>query len=177
MTETGQDQDRQEDLRRLLTDAIEVQLAALKAGISFWTEWIEQTGEFVNSATRALASINAEDQQAKDVLLELVDAGRASMRSMTEIPRHSALRFIEELDRVKQETSEQPTKRTPGVRPSSRPSSRQAKKPAKRTAKRTAKRKSQGAAKRTAKQAAEQPAKQAQRKRAARPGRAARVTS
>jgi hypothetical protein len=168
MTETGQDQDRQEDLRRLLTDAIEVQLAALKAGISFWTEWIEQTGEFVNSATRALASINAEDQQAKDVLLELVDAGRASMRSMTEIPRHSALRFIEELDRVKQETSEQPTKRT---------TRRTAKQPAEQPAKRTAKRTAKQPAKRTAKQAAEQPAKQAQRKRAARPGRAARVTS
>lgn len=34
---------RDEDLRRLLEDAIEVQLAALKAGISFWSEWIEQT--------------------------------------------------------------------------------------------------------------------------------------
>jgi hypothetical protein len=168
MTETGQDQDRQEDLRRLLTDAIEVQLAALKAGISFWTEWIEQTGEFVNSATRALASINAEDQQAKDVLLELVDAGRASMRSLTEIPRHSALRFIEELDRVKQETSEQPAKRT-----SRGTAKRTAKQPAEQPAKRTARR----TAKRPAKQAAEQPAKQAQRKRAARPGRAARVTS
>jgi hypothetical protein len=103
MTETDQDPTRQEDLRRLLTDAIEVQLAALKAGISFWSEWIEQTGEFVNTATKALASINSEDQQAKDVLLELVDAGRASARSMTEIPRHSAVRFIEELDRLKEE--------------------------------------------------------------------------
>jgi exonuclease V gamma subunit len=101
MTQTEQGE-RQEDLRRLLKEAIEVQLAALKAGISFWTEWIEQTGEFVNSATTTLASINAEDQQAKDVLLELVDASRASMRSMTEIPRHSALRFIEELDRLRE---------------------------------------------------------------------------
>lgn len=91
---------REEDLRRLLTDAIEVQLAALKAGISFWSEWIEQTSEFVQSATKALSTINAEDQQAKDVLLELVDAGRASVRSMTEIPRHTATRFIEELDRL-----------------------------------------------------------------------------
>jgi hypothetical protein len=90
---------REEDLRRLLTDAIEVQLAALRAGISFWSEWIEQTSTFVQSATESLSSIKAEKQQAKDVLLELVDAGRASVRSMTEIPRHTATRFIEELDR------------------------------------------------------------------------------
>jgi hypothetical protein len=97
---------REEDLRRLLTDAIEVQLAALKAGISFWTEWIEQTSEFVQTATKSLASITAEDQQTKDVLLELVDAGRASVRSMTEIPRNTALKFIEELDRLEKEKQE-----------------------------------------------------------------------
>lgn len=157
MTDTAQDQDRQEDLRRLLTDAIEVQLAALRAGISFWTEWIEQTGEFVNTATRTLASINAEDQQAKDVLLELVDAGRASMRSMTEIPRHSALRFIEELDRVRAEQE------------ASAPSPAAKKGAVKKSAAR------KGAAKKTAtkKSAAKGSAKRASR--TSRPGRAGRV--
>ena len=106
---------REEDLRRLLTDAIEVQIAALKAGISFWSEWIEQTSAFVQSASKTLSNINAEDQQAKDMLLELVDAGRASVRSMTEIPRHTATRFIEELDRLeekKQEAASSVSKKT-----------------------------------------------------------------
>jgi hypothetical protein len=92
---------REEELRRLLTDAIEVQLAALKAGISFWGEWIEQTSTFVTSATKTLSSINAEEP-TKDVLLELVDAGRASARALTEIPRHTAVRFLEELDRAEE---------------------------------------------------------------------------
>jgi len=108
---------REEDLRRLLTDAIEVQLAALKAGISFWTEWIEKTSEFVQEATQTLSTLNAEDQQAKDVLLGLVDAGRASIRSMTEIPRHTAERFIEELDKLeaaKEETPPQSARRAAG---------------------------------------------------------------
>jgi hypothetical protein len=94
------DTTREEELRSLLTDAIEVQLAALKAGIGFWTEWIEQTSAFVNSATKTLSSINTDDQETKDVLLELLDAGRESARSMTEIPRHTATRFLEELDRL-----------------------------------------------------------------------------
>ncbi|MEP7348088.1 MAG: hypothetical protein ABI877_22655, partial [Gemmatimonadaceae bacterium] len=100
---------------QLLTDAIEVQLAALKAGIGFWTEWIEQTSAFVQSATNALSTITAEDQQSKDVLLELVDAGRASARSMTEIPRHSATRFIEELDKI--EAQKKATKRSTKASP------------------------------------------------------------
>lgn len=104
MAETKQS--REEALRRLLTDAVEVQLAALKAGIGFWSEWIEQTSAFVQSATKSLSTINAEDQQAKDVLLELVDSGRASLRSMTDIPRHAATRFIEELDRLERKKEE-----------------------------------------------------------------------
>lgn len=107
MAETEEtEQSREEALRRLLADAVEVQLAALKAGISFWTEWIEQTSVFVQSATRSLSTFNAEDQETKDVLLELVDAGRASIRAMTEIPRNTATRFIEELDRIEEQKAE-----------------------------------------------------------------------
>ncbi len=92
------DTSREEELRNLLTDAIEVQLAALKAGISFWSEWIEQTSGFVQSATDSLSAINAGDEKTEDALLGLLDAGRASARSMTEIPRRTAQRFLDELD-------------------------------------------------------------------------------
>ncbi len=90
--------DRAEELRSLLTDAIEVQLAALKAGISFWSDWIEEASDFVQSATDSLSNINSGSKKTEDALLELLDKGRASARSMTEIPRHTATRFIEELD-------------------------------------------------------------------------------
>ena len=93
----GTEKSREEELGELLTDAIEVQLAALKAGISFWSEWIEHTSKFVQSASTTLTNINTEEAP-KEVLLELVDAGRASVRSMTELPRHTATRFIEALD-------------------------------------------------------------------------------
>ena len=92
------DNDRAEELRSLLTDAIEVQLAALKAGIGFWSEWIEEASDFVQSATDSLSNINSGSKKTEDALLELLDKGRASARSLTEIPRHTATRFIEELD-------------------------------------------------------------------------------
>jgi hypothetical protein len=107
MPQTKTETNREEELRRLLQDAIEVQIAALKAGISFWSEWIEQTSTFVTSATKTLSSINAEEPQAKDMLLELVDAGRTSARAMTEIPRHTATRFLEELDRLEEKKKEE----------------------------------------------------------------------
>lgn len=93
------DTSREDDLRLLLTDAIEVQLAALKAGVSFWTEWIEHTSAFVQSASKTLSSINTDDPKSRDVVLELLDAGRASVRSLTEIPRNTASHFIAELDK------------------------------------------------------------------------------
>lgn len=89
----------EDDLRQLLTDAVEVQLAALKAGISFWSEWIDHTSTFVQSATKTLSSISTEDPKSRDVVLELLDAGRASLRSLTEIPKHTASHFIAELDK------------------------------------------------------------------------------
>lgn len=106
---------REEELRSLLTDAIEVQLAALKAGISFWSEWIDETSGFVQSATDSLSAINSGDRKTEDALLELVDAGRARARAMTEIPRHTAERFIEELDRAgesKSSASKAPAKKS-----------------------------------------------------------------
>jgi len=122
------EQTREDDLRQLLTDAIEVQLAALKAGISFWTDWIEQTSDFVQSATKTLSSINADDTPTKDSLLALVDAGRASLRSMTDIPRNTATKFIEELDKleandaVKQSSSKSsPNARTSPKKANGRP--------------------------------------------------------
>lgn len=119
------DKSREEDLRRLLTDAVEVQLAALRAGISFWSEWVEKTTEFVQEATTTLSRIDS-DQEAKDLLLELVDASRSSVRGLTEIPRNTATRFIDELDRF-EEAKAKTAKKKPAKK-------KAAKKPAKKKA-------------------------------------------
>ncbi|MDN5864407.1 MAG: hypothetical protein L0I62_04235 [Gammaproteobacteria bacterium] len=89
---------REDELRDLLTEAITVQLAALKAGISFWEEWVEQASAFVESATDTLSAINSGDRNTDDALLDLLDRARASARAMTLIPQHAATRFLEELD-------------------------------------------------------------------------------
>jgi hypothetical protein len=100
-------------VREILISAVEVQLSALKAAASFWREWMEQTSDFVKSASNSLNSIRSGDKNANEVLLEVVDAGRGSIRSMTELPRSAAERFIVELDefeKKKQAKSRQATK-------------------------------------------------------------------
>jgi len=91
---------RQEEIREVLVNAVEVQLAALKAGVGFWREWVERTSAFVKSATQTLGAIRSQDKNAKQLLLEMVDQSRESMRAMTELPRNAAARFIRELDEM-----------------------------------------------------------------------------
>jgi len=92
--------DREHEVREVLIDAVEVQLAALKAAVSFWVEWVERTSGFVTSATRSLDAMRSADKGARDVLLEVIDVGRESMRTMTELPKNAASRFIDELEEI-----------------------------------------------------------------------------
>ena len=88
----------------------------------FWREWSEQASGFVKSASQTLQQINSPKHQPKDVLLELVDAGRAGIRSMTELPRHTASRFIDALDEIdKRAKKAAPPKRAATRRRARRP--------------------------------------------------------
>jgi hypothetical protein len=92
--------DRNAEVREVLIDAVEVQLAAIKAAVSFWAEWAERTSGFVSTAARSLDALRSPDKNPRDVLLEVVDVGRESMRAMTELPRNAAARFIDELEGI-----------------------------------------------------------------------------
>jgi len=92
--------DRQQEIQEVLVNALEVQLAALKAGVGFWREWVERTSAFVKTATQTLGAIRSQDKNAEQVLLEMVDHSRESMRAMAELPRNAAARFIRELDEM-----------------------------------------------------------------------------
>jgi hypothetical protein len=91
-----------DEVREVLINAIEVELVTLKAAVSFWTEWIERTSEYVKTATESLSTIRSADKDAGQVLLEVVDASRESVRAMTELPRNAAVSFIQELDELEQ---------------------------------------------------------------------------
>jgi hypothetical protein len=120
---------REEQIREVLINAVEVQLAALKAGASFWKEWMERTSAFVKTATKTLSAIRSQDKDAGQLLLEVVDQGRESMRTMTELPRNAATRFIEELDELERKRKAGPGKGPRAVRPTPPPRRRARVKP------------------------------------------------
>lgn len=93
---------RQSDAEDLLMEAIEVQLAALRAGIEFWSTWVEQSTKFSEEAIKRLTEIKANPAESSRLLLEITDSSRESLRAMTRLPRITAESFIRELDHFAQ---------------------------------------------------------------------------
>lgn len=93
------------DIKEVLINAVEVELAMLKAGVSFWSQWVEQTSKFVKSASRSLSTIRSGKKDANQLLLELVDSSREAARNVTELPRSAAEGFLRELDVLEREKS------------------------------------------------------------------------
>lgn len=97
--------ERQSDYEDLLMDAIEVQLAAVRAGIEFWSTWVEQSTKFSEEAIKRMAEIKDKPADAGRLLMEITDASRESLREMTGLPRVTAESFIKELDKFSQARS------------------------------------------------------------------------
>jgi len=102
-----------DEIREVLINAVEVELAAARAAVSFMREWAEQTSQYVKTASKSLSTIRSENKDASQVLLEVVDASRETLRTMTELPRKAAERFVRELDAVEQKRPAPVKRRAP----------------------------------------------------------------
>jgi hypothetical protein len=100
----------------LALEATRVQLAALNAGIAFWSGWIEQAARFVQSANRELMSIEAGSSKFEDVALKLTDSTREFLRKTTELPQVAAHVFQSELIKSKSKPPSGPRRRAARVK-------------------------------------------------------------
>jgi hypothetical protein len=91
---------KSDDVRDVLINAIEVELAMMNAAVSFWRQWIDHTSNYVKAAGINLSSIRSSNKDANQMLLELVDASREAARFMTELPKRAADDFLSELDAI-----------------------------------------------------------------------------
>lgn len=89
---------RETELQEILMNAVEVQLAAFKAGIDFWVNWTEHATKFSEESIRRLNEIQSNPAESNRLLLEITDVSRETLRAMTNLPRHTAESFIGELD-------------------------------------------------------------------------------
>ncbi len=109
-----------EDVREVLINALEVELAVLKSAVSFWRQWIEHTSNYVKTTGMNLSSIRSSNKDLKQVLLEAVDASRETARLMTELPKKAAEDFLSELEAIerhKKSASRPPPKRRARAKP------------------------------------------------------------
>jgi hypothetical protein len=110
---------KSEDVREVLIGAIEVELAVLKAAVSFWQLWIQHTSNYVKTAGMNLSSIRSSNKNIKEVLLETVDASRETARLMTELPKKAAEDFLAELAAIERKKAPEraPAKRRARAKP------------------------------------------------------------
>lgn len=93
---------RDTEIQALLLEAVEIQLAAFKANITFWSEWVDEATRFSEEAIRRLSELQSDPAENSRILLEMTDLSRESLRSMTHLPRRAAESFIQELDKFEQ---------------------------------------------------------------------------
>lgn len=98
------------EIQELLIEALEIQLAAFKSGIEFWTAWAEQATKFSEDAVRRLAELKSDSPGSSQIILEATDISREALRAMTSLPRRTAESFIEQLDEM--EAARRPAKKS-----------------------------------------------------------------
>lgn len=92
--------DKPGDIRALLIETVRVQLAALNAGIAFWTGWVESASEFAQTAKKELMALSDNRAQAYEVLSRITDSSRKYLDTMTELPERAIVRFRQDLGRA-----------------------------------------------------------------------------
>ncbi len=84
---------RTEDIRAVMMDTAKVQLAALNAGIEFWSGWVESASKFALAANKELMELTSGDANADETLSRLTDSTRKYLDAVTELPSRAATRF------------------------------------------------------------------------------------
>ena len=108
---------RDEDIQAILMNAVEVQLAAFQAGIGFWSEWVEQARKFSEETIRLMVEIQSDPSKTSRLLLEMTDVSRASLRALSDLPRHTAETFVDALDEFEKARKKPVSKRRPRKKP------------------------------------------------------------
>ncbi|MHC4196878.1 MAG: hypothetical protein ACYSRP_03065 [Planctomycetota bacterium] len=98
------------DIREILKDTVEVQLAGLIAGATFWREWANHASKYTEVASKGLANIISNPSKSDQVLSEITDAGQEYMRTMNELPQIAVSKFKEEFKNIRQ--PQKPSRRT-----------------------------------------------------------------
>jgi hypothetical protein len=88
---------KDDDIRAVMIETAKVQVAAMNAGIEFWSGWVECAGKFAQAANKELLALSTGDGNADEVVSRITDSSRKYLTSITELPDRAVARFREDL--------------------------------------------------------------------------------
>jgi len=83
-----------------MIDAARTQMAAITAGISFWSGWVDAADRYATSLSAELASLEGGAGGPSDLTGRLTDLTRAYLRELTDLPAAAVKRFNTEMERI-----------------------------------------------------------------------------
>jgi sirohydrochlorin ferrochelatase len=83
-----------------MIEAARTQVAAVTAGISFWSGWVDAAERYTAAISAELAKLEADPAGTTDLTGRLADVTRAYLRELTELPSATVKRFNTELEQV-----------------------------------------------------------------------------
>ena len=88
---------RKQEARAIIMESARVQLASVRAGIIYWSGWIERAAEFAESASHELRRITDKEIDMDEMVGRFADLTRTYLRRITELPGAAAAAFDQEL--------------------------------------------------------------------------------
>ncbi len=93
------------ELKDVFIETMRVQLAAMEAGITFWSAWVESASKFAIGADQEFLRIIQGGSEADQAIGHLTDLSREYLRKVTELPAQAVAEFNA---RIEKETKPKP---------------------------------------------------------------------
>jgi hypothetical protein len=99
--------DQNKQVRDVMVEAAQMQLASTTAAVKFWTSWAEATSKFTQNVSQELARIADEGNASDDVVVRLADLNHQYLRELSDLPNAAATQFSRDLAKFKQKSARQ----------------------------------------------------------------------
>ena len=86
-----------DNVSQIMLETARVQVAALNAGIVFWSGWLEGTTKFTQAVNEELMKVGTKSSDAGETAGKIADSSREYLRKMTELPNAAVSRFNQEI--------------------------------------------------------------------------------
>lgn len=91
---------QRDQIRAVMIEAARTEVAAVTAGISFWSGWVDAAEKYTAAISAELAKLEADPNGTADLTGRLTDLSRTYLRELTELPSATVKRFNKELEQV-----------------------------------------------------------------------------